>query len=117
WLGFDMFMLGTLIDGRDVRQRMKIGTTAIALGLGGTIAGGLFASRSRTGTSDSVWLGGAPIGMFAGAFAIGGILVLATGIDGDKAPSQFAIGGIAGMSLGLGVAIWYSQTHQGTGSA
>lgn len=112
WMGLDMFLLGTLIDGRDDRHRMKIGPTSIALGIGGTIAGGLLASRSRTGTADSVWLGAAPGGFLAGGLALGGLLVLIGGIDGDKAVSQFTIGGIAGLSIGLGAAIWYTQTQQ-----
>lgn len=112
WMGADLFILGSLIDGRNERHRLKIGPTSIALGIGGTIAGGLFASRSRTGTADSVWLAAAPGGFIAGGLAIGGMIVLIGGLDGDKAVSQFAIGGIAGLSIGLGAAIWYTTTQQ-----
>lgn len=114
WGGVDLFILGSLIDGRDDRHRLKIGPTAITLGIGGTIAGGLLAYRSRTGTADTVWLGAAPGGFLAGGLAIGGMIVLIGGLDGDKAMSQFAIGGLAGLSIGLGAAIWYSSTHQPT---
>jgi hypothetical protein len=117
WTGLDLFVLGALIDGRDERDRLKIGPTSIALGIGGTIAGGLLAHRSRTGTADSVWLAAAPGGFVAGGFVIGGMLVLIGGLDGDKAVSQFAIGGIAGLSIGLGAAIWYTTTQQRTGSS
>ena len=117
WSGFDLFLIGTLIDGRNERTRMKIGPTAIGLGIGGTIAGGLFASRSRTGTADSIWLGAAPGGFVAGGLAIGGMIVLATGIDGDKAPSQFALGSVIGLSLGVGFAAWYSSTQQPSASS
>jgi len=112
WSGIDLFVLGSLIDGRNERDRLKIGPTALVLGGGGLIAGGLLAYRSRTGTADSIWLGAAPGGFIAGGLAIGGILVLASGIDGDKALSNFAIGGIAGLSIGLGAAIWYTATQQ-----
>jgi hypothetical protein len=113
WTGLDLFMLGTLIDGRNDRYRMKIGPTSIALGIAGTLGGGYLASRSRTGTADSVWLGAAPGGFIAGGLALGGLLVLAGGLDGDKASSQFATGAVAGLSIGLGAAIYYTMTQQG----
>ncbi|MBL9016190.1 MAG: hypothetical protein JNL83_18525 [Myxococcales bacterium] len=112
WAAADLFVLGSLIDGRNERDRLKIGPTAVVLGASGLIAGGIFAYRSRTGTADSIWLGAAPGGFLAGGLAIGGILVLASGLDGDKAVSNFAIGGVAGLSIGLGAAIWYTTTQQ-----
>ena len=112
WAAADLFVLGSLIDGRNERDRLKIGPTAIVLGSAGLISGGIFAYRSRTGTADSIWLGAAPGGFLAGGFAIGGILVLASGLDGDKAVSNFAIGGVAGLTIGLSAAIWYTTTQQ-----
>ncbi|MBA3464142.1 MAG: hypothetical protein H0T46_29575 [Deltaproteobacteria bacterium] len=111
WTGLDLFMLGTLIDGRNDRHRMAIGPVAITLGIAGTLGGGYLASRSRTGTSDSVWLGAAPGGFIAGGLVLGGLLVLAGGIDGDHAASQFTTGAVAGLSIGLGAAIYYTLTH------
>ena len=113
WTGLDLFMLGSLIDGRNDHERLAIGPVGITLGIAGTLAGGYLASRSRTGTSDAVWLGAAPGGFVAGGLALGGLLVLAGGLDGDRAISQFTTGAVAGLSIGLGAAIYYTATHPG----
>lgn len=119
WLGLDMFMLGTLIDGRADRHRMKIGTAALTMGAVGAIAGGILgATRVDRGDETSLFMGAPPLGFAAGGLALGGLLVLIGGIDGDKAPSQFATGAVAGMTLGLGAAAYYSwRDRSPTGTA
>lgn len=105
WLGLDLFMLGSLIDGRGERDRMKVGTAALTLGALGAIGGGILGA-TQIGDDDEAapFLAGPPLGFVAGGVVLGGLLVLAGGIDGDKAPSQFATGAIAGLTIGLGVA-------------
>ncbi len=107
WLGLDLFLLGTLIDGRHDRHRMKVGPAALTLGAAGALAGGfLGATRVGRGDETAVFMGAPPLGFVAGGFVLGGILVLAGGLDGDKASSQFATGAVAGLSLGLGAATY-----------
>ncbi len=115
WVGLDLFMLGTLIDGRDLRTRLEIGPTAITLGALGVVAGGLLGAL-EVDTSDEadVFLAAAPAGFVIGGLGLGGMLVLIGGLDGDKAGSQFATGAVVGMSLGLGVAGYLAVTGERT---
>lgn len=108
WLGLDLFLVGTLIDGRADRHRMKIGTASLTLGAIGALAGGyLAATRVDPGDETSLFMGAPPLGFAAGGIFLGGLYVLIGGIDGDKAPSQFATGAVAGLTLGLGAAAIY----------
>lgn len=110
WLGLDMFLLGTLIDGRADRHRMKVGTAALTLGAVGALAGGyLGATRIDPGDETSLFMGAPPLGFAAGGIFLGGLYVLIGGIDGDKAPSQFATGAVAGLTLGLGASLVYGM--------
>ncbi len=122
WYGLDAFLIGTLIDGRADRDRMRIGTTALALGAVGTVAGGLVAAREvDRGDETSAFMAAAPLGFAAGGLVLGGLYVLIGGIDGDKAPSQFATGAAAGLALGLAASTVYCVTHEpgdaGSGAA
>jgi hypothetical protein len=115
WVGLNLFMLGTLIDGRDDRHRMKIGPAAITLGAAGALAGGyLGAARVDRGDETSVFMLAPAAGFAAGGIAIGGMLVLIGGIDGDKAPSQFATGAVAGLTIGLAAATYVALRSDNT---
>lgn len=110
WLGLDLFLVGTLIDGRADRHRMKVGTAALTLGAVGALAGGyLAATRIDPGSETSLFMGAPPLGFAAGGVFLGGLYVLIGGIDGDKAASQFATGAVAGLTLGLGAATIYAM--------
>lgn len=116
WLGLDMFLLGSLIDGRQERGRMKVGPAAITMGALGAIGGAYVSYRHLdTDRKASTALVAAPLGFAAGGIVLGGIYVLAGGLDGDKAPSQFATGAIAGLTIGLGVAAYTAFADEGGG--
>lgn len=104
WLGFDLFLLGALIDGRAERDRLAVGPAALTLGAVGALAGGYLGATAVDGRDESVaFMGGPPAGFVVGGLVLGGIYVLAGGLDGDKALSQFTTGAVAGLSIGLGV--------------
>lgn len=114
WVGLDLFLLGTLIDGRHERDRMKVGTAALTLGAAGALAGGyLGARRVDRGDETTAFMAAPPAGFVAGGLVLGGIYVLAGGLDGDKAPSQLATGAVAGLSIGLGVATYLALREDG----
>ncbi|MBE7450988.1 MAG: hypothetical protein HS111_19475 [Kofleriaceae bacterium] len=46
WMGVDLFLLGTLIDGRGERDRMRVGAVAWTLGAVGAVAGGVLSTGS-----------------------------------------------------------------------
>lgn len=120
WLGLDLFMIGSLIDGRHESTRMRIGSGAVTLGLIGTIGGGVLAGlTSRTKDADAMWLAGPPVGFFVGGLMFGGMMFLFGKLDTTKAASQFAWGAVVGATVGLGGAIIYGATHRdaGTGAA
>lgn len=105
WLGLDLFLIGALLDGRDKRWGLRAGKFAWTLGALGTLAGGVVGATAIDGSDESgLWLAAPPAGFIAGGVLIGGILVLAGGVDGDDAPGQFATGAIAGLTIGLTVA-------------
>lgn len=112
WTGVDLFLVGTLLEGRNDRDRLKIGKVSLAMGVIGGLGGAALAEwTGRDKDASTVWLG-APVGSaLAGGLVLGGILVLAGGVDGDKAVSQLATGTIAGLTLGLGASIYYGVTH------
>jgi hypothetical protein len=117
WLATDLFLVGTLIDGRGERRRMKVGTAAWTLGAAGAVAGGLLAATEvDPGTETAIFMGAPPAGFAAGGIVLGGLLVLIGGIDGDKAGSQFATGAIAGLSIGLGAATYFAYADTTAGA-
>lgn len=48
WMGVDLFLLGTLIDGRGERDRMRVGAVAWTLGAVGAVAGGVLQRANAT---------------------------------------------------------------------
>jgi len=105
WLGADLFLLGALVDGRERTWQLRGGAVAWTLGGLGVLGGGLAgATAIRGGDALLAWMIGPPIGFAAGGLVLGGVLVLAGGVDGDNAMGQLATGAIVGTALGLGVA-------------
>jgi len=113
WVGLDMFLVGALIDGRDRRSGLRAGKTAFALGAVGAIGGGLLASRSKTATSDAVWLV-APGGGFIVGGLVGGVAML---IAFKDKPSWAAIGALSGGVIGAGVASFVAQRNDDPNAA
>lgn len=113
WMGVDLFLLGTLIDGRGERDRMRVGAVAWTLGAVGAVAGGVLSTRVDPGTETTAFMAAPPAGFAAGGLVLGGILVLAGGLDGDKAVSQFATGATIGLTLGLGAATYLALRDDG----
>ncbi len=112
WLGTDLFLLGALIDGREKAFGLRAGPTAWTLGIVGAIAGGVLGATEFDRDGDAhAWLAGPPAGFVAGGLLLGGALVLAGGIDGDKASGQFATGAVAGTTIGLAAALYLAHRH------
>lgn len=105
WLGLDLFLVGALIDGRDEAFGLRAGPVAWSLGALGALAGGVLGATQIDDGDEAAWFLAAPgVGFLAGGLVLGGILVLASGLDGDQAPGRFALGAATGLGLGLGVA-------------
>jgi hypothetical protein len=103
WSGFDLFLLGTLIDGRDEPGKMRIGTAAWTLGAVGAAAGG-FLGATAGYRAPTVWLMAPAVGFMAG-LVTGGVLV-ATG-DGTGNAQRLAGGLIGGLTVATtAAAIW-----------
>ncbi len=108
WLGLDLFMLGSLIEGRDKAFGLRAGPLAWTLGGIGAVAGGLVGWFGPDGSRETAaWLSAPAGGFLAGGLVLGGVLVLAGGLDGDKAPGQFTTGALAGLTIGLGAATYF----------
>ena len=114
WLGLELFLLGALIDGRERAWGLRAGPTAWTLGAIGAIAGGVIGATAVDDADQATaWLAAPPGGFVAGGVVLGGILVLAGGVDGDHAPGQFATGALAGLTLGLGAATYLALRGPG----
>lgn len=107
WLGFDLFLLGALIDGRDKVFGLRAGTFAWSLGALGAVAGGVIGATAIDDRDKAAWWLAAPgTGFLLGGLVIGGGLVLASGLDGDQAAGRLALGAATGLGIGLGVATY-----------
>lgn len=105
WLGLDLFMLGALLDGRDESWGLRAGPMAWTLGALGAIAGGVLGATAVDDSDEAIaWMAAPPAGFVAGGLVLGGILVLAGGVDGHDAPGQLTTGALIGTTIGLGVA-------------
>lgn len=114
WFGLELFMLGALIDGRDEPFGLRAGTVAWTLGAIGTLAGGVLGATAVDDADRAkVWLGAPGAGFLAGGLVLGGVLVLASGLDGGQAPGRFAVGAAAGLAIGLGAATYYALRDDG----
>lgn len=113
WVGGDLFLMGTLVDGLADDDRLAIGPTALVLGGLGAIAGGLAgATQIETQRQLGPFLAGPSVGLVAGGLGLGGLLVLIGGIDGDKAMSQFTTGAVVGVTTGLAIAGYLVYTDR-----
>lgn len=109
WAGFDLFLLGALIDGRHDRDRMRVGKTAWTLGALGALAGGVLGATRLDDTDESIrWMVAPPAGFVAGGIGLGTLLVFIGGLDGDKALSQWTTGAAVGLAAGLGFGTYYA---------
>lgn len=113
WVGFDLFLLGTLIDGRHERDRMKVGKTAWTLGALGAVAGGVLGATRLDDRDEGLrWMVAPPAGFIAGGIGLGTLLVFIGGLDGDKALSQWTTGAAVGLAAGLGFGTYYALRSQ-----
>jgi hypothetical protein len=111
WFGLPMFLLGTLIDGRDTGFGSRVGTAAYVLGAAGAVGGLLVGSRVKSDTGMYTLLG-APVGGFlAGGIFIGLPLMLATG-NTNQATGRLTTGAVIGGVFGIGVATFLVLRHQ-----
>ncbi len=105
WFGADLFLLGSLIDGRDKPFGLRAGTLAWTLGAVGAVAGGfLGATAIETKNEATLWLAAPIAGFFAGGLVGGGALYTASGFDKEQMRGRFTTGAIAGLTVGLGIA-------------
>jgi hypothetical protein len=110
-LGFDLFLLGTLIDGRSDRDGVRAGTTAWTLATMG-MAGGAAIGATMIDADTAPIFYAAP----TGGFVVGGIVGMVVGLiithDGDRAFQGAVIGAASGMAIGLGASLVHAFTAE-----
>ncbi|MBP6630121.1 MAG: hypothetical protein KA297_11875 [Kofleriaceae bacterium] len=107
WLGGTGYVLGALIDGRHDRHRLRRGPWSAGLAAAGALAGGALGWAARHDDDDAAAAMAAPAGGFlAGGLVLGTVLVVVGGVDGDRAPSQWATGAVVGGVLGASLATY-----------
>ncbi len=107
-MGFDLFLVGALIDGRADKDGLRVGTAAWTLGAAGAAFGAWVGASEIDNADEGAAFYAAPIGGFVvGGFVIGGIAALVTH-DSDKALRGFALGAAIGLGLGLGGSTIYA---------
>jgi hypothetical protein len=114
WMGLNLFLVGSLIDGRDRRWGVRAGPAAWTLGALGSIAGGVIGATAVDGRDESMyWMAAPGMGFMAGGLGLGGLLILIGGVEGDHAMGQLALGAACGFGVGLGVATYLA--YRGVG--
>jgi len=111
-LGFDMFLLGMLIDGRNESDGLKVGTAAWTLGTLGMAAGGwIGATQVDSGGDEALVFFVAPMG----GFLVGGFVGTIVGLfkRGQPAFKGAVVGATTGLAIGLAASIVYAITHDG----
>jgi len=103
WTGVDLFVLGTLIDGRDQRDGLRVGPAAWILGAIGTIGGGVLGATVGDRAPEA-WLVAPTAGAMGGAL-IGVLWVLLSGdISGDRSAARLTIGVVGGVTAAIATA-------------
>ncbi len=109
-IGFNMLLVGMLIDGRSERDGLRVGNTTWALGAAGVAAGGWAGATQFEGEAGTVFML-APVG----GFIAGGVIGLVGGLfasqgGGDAAFKGAVIGAAAGMAIGIATSFVYAQS-------
>jgi hypothetical protein len=114
-MGFDLFLVGGLIDGRSDRDGFRVGTAAWTLGAVGAGFGAWIGASEIDNADEGAAFYVAPIGGFvAGGLVIGGISALVTR-DSNKAMRGFIMGAAIGLSAGLaGSTVFAFMDRSGT---
>jgi len=100
-MGFDLFLVGGLFDGRNDRDGFRVGPAAWTLGTVGTAFGAWIGATEIDNADEGAAFYAAPIGGFVvGGFVIGGMSALISR-NNDKAMRGFIMGAAIGLSLGL----------------
>jgi len=107
-MGFDLFLVGGLIDGRADKDGFRVGTAAWTLGAAGAAFGAWIGASEIDNADEGAAFYAAPAGGFVvGGLIIGGISALVTH-DSDKAMRGFIMGAAIGLALGLGGSTVYA---------
>ena len=108
-LGFDMFLVGMLIDGRSQRDGVRAGTTAWTLATMGVAAGAGIGASLIDEASSKVFYIAPTAGFVVGGF-LGMVGTLVVTHDGDKTFQGAIWGAAGGIALGLGASLIYAFT-------
>ena len=110
-VGFDLMLVGMLIDGRNERDGLRLGPTAWTLGALGAAAGGYAGATQFEGDAGRVFLI-APIGGFVVGGIVGMVGTLIATLDGTKAFKGAVIGAASGITLGVAASLIYALAYQ-----
>jgi hypothetical protein len=110
-MGFDLFLVGMLIDGRNEQDGVRAGPTAWTLGALGAIAGGFLGSTEIDNKKEGTVFYAAPAGgLVVGGLIIGGLAAVASG-DSNKAFQRVVMGAAGGLAVGLAGSLVYAFTN------
>lgn len=111
WYGLPMFLLGTLVDGRDTRYGSRVGAAAYVLGAAGVVGGLVVGSRVDSST-DLFALLGAPVGGFLAGGVFLGLPLMLVASDSDEATGRLITGAVIGAVFGIGIATYLALRHE-----
>jgi hypothetical protein len=109
-VGAELFLMGTLIDGRDQAFGVRAGTAAYVLGAAGVLGGAVLGVRAHGAIPEYVTLGAPLAGLVVGGILVGLPLALVTN-DSNQADGRMATGAVVVGAFGVGAAV-YLVTHQ-----
>jgi hypothetical protein len=110
WGGFDGFLIGTVIGGRNEREGLRVGTATWAMTAVGAVAGGVLGGTAGNRWREG-WMALPSVGMLAGV-VFGGVYVIGSGdLYRDRGAQHLTMGIAGGMTAGIVVAavIGFSQ--------
>lgn len=108
-IGLNLFLVGTLIDGRNQEDGRAVGAGAWILGLLGTGAGAWIGATEVDNPREGVLFFGAPVS----GFAAGGILGIATSLLAGNTDDLFkyaVYGATAGMTVGVAGSVYFAYS-------